>query len=174
MKRIIPLLIAVFIGMMPTAMYGQKGAEEAPLIKLFNAYEDKEGVESISISPALLGLMKSGKSNDKKTQELISKISELRIITLTDNGKGSANRKAFTAELDAIVKTDFTRVMMVKNAGERVELFVQQKSDCKDCASALLFTTSASKTLTVMHLAGTIDKAMIDAVMNGEIGVSNK
>ncbi len=174
MKKIIPFLIAMLIGI-PTITYGQKSTDEDPVIKLLNEYEDKEGVESITISPALLGLMKNGKSNDKKTQELISKISDLRIVTLSDKDKENPNRKAFTTELQAIVEKDFTRIMMVKDSGEQVELHVRNKSDeCKDCKRALLFITSASKVITVMYLAGTIDKTLIDAVMKGEIGISNK
>ena len=119
--------------------------------------------------------MKNG-SNDKKTQELISKITGLRILTLTDgaDGKGRVNREALTAELQAIVKKDFEEIMKVRSSGERVELYVRHKSDCKNCTSALLFITSADNSLTVMHLAGIIDKTLIDAVMNGEIGMSNK
>jgi hypothetical protein len=175
MKKIIPLLIALLMGS-PTLMYGQKDTAEDPIIALFGAYEDREGVESITISPALFGLMKGGKGSDKKTQELVSKISALHIFSLEGAaGKAAANRKAFTAELQAIMQSDFTRIMMVKDAGERVELHVRNRADgCEDCKSALLFVTSASKAVTVMYLAGTIDKTLIDAVMNGEIGISNR
>jgi hypothetical protein len=62
--------------------------------------------------------------------------------------------------------------MTVKEAGERMELYVRSKTDgCKDCKSALLFTTQWSKVITVVHLVGTIDKPVIDAVMSGEIGM---
>ena len=175
MKRVIPMLVITMLISFPSGVYGQKNADEDPVIKIFNKYEEKEGVESITISPALLGLMKNG-SNDKKTQELMSKITGLRILTLTDgaDGKGRANREALTAELQAAVKKDFEEIMKVKSSGERVELYVRHKQDCKDCMSALLFITSATNSLTVMHLAGMIDKTLIDAVMNGEIGISNK
>ncbi len=176
MKRIVPILIIMMLISVPSGVYGQKDADEDPVIKIFNKYEEKEGVESITISPALLGLMKNGKTNDKKTQELISKITGLRILSLTDgaDGKGRANREALTAELQTVVKKDFEEIMKVKSSGERIELYVRSKPDCKECKSALLFITSASNSVTVMHLAGTIDKSLIDAVMNGEIGVSNK
>jgi hypothetical protein len=160
----------------PLGVYGQKEAEDDPVIRIFNKYEEKDGVESITISPALLGLMKNGKTGDKKTQELISKITGLRILTLADgaDGKGRANRESLTAELQTAVKKDFEEIMKVKNSGERIELYVRNKPDCKECKSALLFITSASSSVTVMHLAGIIDKSLIDAVMNGEIGTSNK
>jgi len=156
----------------PSGVYGQKDAND-PVLKIFDKYEEREGVESITISPALLGLMKNGNSGDKKTQELISKIGGLRILTLKDgaDGKGRANREALAAELQTVVKRDFEEIMKVKSADERIELYVR---NCKDCKSALLFITSANNSLTVMHLAGTIDKTLIDAVMNGEIGINIK
>jgi len=170
MKRVVPILIITMLMCLPSGIYGQKETED-PVLKIFDKYEEKEGVESITISPALLGLMKNGNSGDKKTQELISKITGLRILTLTNgkDGKGRANREALTNELQAVVKKDFEEIMKVRSSGERIELYVR---NCKDCMSALLFITSEANSLTVMHLAGTIDKTLIDAVMNGEIGIS--
>ena len=176
MKRVVSLLIITMLMSLPSGVYGQRDADEDPVIKIFKKYEDREGVESITISPTLLGLM-NGKSNDKETQDLISKITGLRILTLTDDadGKGRANREALSSELQTVVKKDFTEIMKVKSSGkERIELYVRHKSYCSGCKSALLFITSADNSLTVMHLAGTIDETVIDAVMNGKIGVSKK
>ena len=175
MKRVVPILIIIMLMCMPSGAFGQTNAED-PVLKIFNKYEDREGVESITISPALLGLMKNGNSGDKKTQELISKITGLRILSLTDGpgGKGRATREALTAELQEVVKKDFEEIMKVRSSGERIELYVYNRPNCKDCRSALLFITSESNSLTVMHLSGTIDKGLIDAVMKGEIGMSNK
>ena len=176
MKRVVPIFIITMLMCLPSGVYGQKNSED-PVLKIFDKYEDREGVESITISPALLGLMKNGNSGDKKTQELISKITGLRILKLTDGGagnKGRANREALTTELQNVVKTGFEQIMKVKSVNERVELYVRHKPDCKDCMSALLFIASEENSLSVMHLAGTIDKTVIDAVMNGEIGISKK
>ena len=172
MKNVIPMIIITMLMCVPSGVYGQRNASD-PILKIFDKYEEREGVESITISPALLGLMKNGNSGDKKTQELISKIGGLRILTLKDgaDGKGRANREALAAELQTVVKRDFEEIMKVKSADERIELYVR---NCKDCKSALLFITSANNALTVMHLAGTIDKTLIDAVMNGEIGINIK
>ena len=175
MKRMIQMLVVALLIGVPSGAYGQKDADDDPVIKIFNKYEDREGVESITISPALLGLMKNGKTNDKRTQELISKIFGLRILSLSsDDAKGRATREALNNELQAVVKKDFEEIMMVKSSGERVELYVRNNKDCKECKSALLFINSSNQSLTVMHLSGQIDKSLIDAVMKGEIGISNK
>ena len=170
MKKVVIFLMMMILIGSPSGIYGQQGAEADPVIKIFNKYEERDGVESITISPALLGLMKNGRTNDKKTQELISRISGLRIMTLNDgaDGKGRANRESISAELQAVVKKDFEEIMIVRSAGERTELHVRSK----DGKGALLFITSSPNSLTVMHLAGTIDKTLIDAVVKGEIGIS--
>ena len=176
MKRFVQIAVISILVCLPSVVYGQRDGDDDPVIKIFNRYEDKDGVESITISPALLGLMKSGKTSDKKTQDLISKIIGLRILTLTDgaDGKNRNSREALVAELQTVVKRDFVEFMSVKNSGERVELYVRHNSECKDCKSALLFISSAADSVTVMHLAGIIDKTLIDAVMNGDIGMSKK
>ncbi|MDR2039371.1 MAG: DUF4252 domain-containing protein [Bacteroidales bacterium] len=178
MKKIIVMLTAIVVLMnFPLDSFGQKDAKEDPIPKIFDKYEEKEGVESITISPALLGLMKNGKTSDKKTQELISKISGLRILTLTDisSEKGKSTKEALTNELQPAIKKGYEEIMKVKSSGERLELYVRDVTNCKDCKglSALLFITSGSSSTTIMHLSGTIDKTLIDAVMNGEIGTSS-
>ena len=174
MKKLFHFLIIAMLISISSGTYGQTNAED-PVLKIFDKYEEREGVESITISPALLGLMKSGNSSDKKTQELISKIGSLRILILSDgaNGRGRATREALTSELQVVVKKDFEEIMKVRSSGEHIELYVQNNPNCKDCKSALLFIASETNSVTVMHLSGTIDKTLIDAVMNGEIGISN-
>ena len=170
MKRVVKFLVVMILISSPFGVYGQRDSEEDPVIRILNKYEERDGVESVTISPALLGLMKNGRTNDRKTQDLISRISGLRIMTLSDGaqGRGKANREALTSELQEVVKKDFEEIMIVRNSNERVELHVRSK----DGKGALLFITSTSNSVTVMHLAGTIDKTLIDAVMNGEIGIS--
>ena len=152
---------------------GQDNSGKDPILEIFDKYEEKEGAESITISPALLKLMKNGKNNDQKTKDLISKISGLRILMFNDReGKGKPNREAFTAELQSAIRNGYEEIMKVKSTGERIELYIRNASNCKDCKSALLFITAADTSVTVMLLSGTIDQTLIDAVMNGEIGTS--
>ena len=171
MKKLSYILIIASLISASSGAYGQN--DEDPVLRIFDKYENREGVESISISPALFGLMGSEAANDNRTRELISKITGMRIIAISGD-RGRANREALAAELQAVVRRDFEEIMKVNSSGERIELYVWNKPNCRDCNSALLFITSATNSLTVMHLAGTIDKTLIDAVMNGEIGLSGK
>ena len=169
MKRLTYILIIVSLISVSTGAYGQN--DDDPVIKILTKYENREGAEFITISPTLFRLMKNGNSSDPKTQELMAKITGLSILTLTDgaDGKGRTNREALTAELQNVVKKDFEEIIKIKNSGESNELYIR---NCKNCQTSLLFIASATNSVTVLHLAGTIDKTLIDAVMNGEIGLS--
>jgi hypothetical protein len=173
MKKIIFVFIAAMLVNWPAGAFGQKAGSADPVLKIFDKYEEREGVESVSISPAVLGMMKNSKNNDKKTQDLISKISGLRILTLTDEVDGKI-REGLVSDLQVVIKKDFEEIMRVKNSNERVELYVKKDADSNDFKSALLFVTSSDSSVTVMHLAGKIDKNLIEAVINGDIGTSSK
>lgn len=170
MKKIIFVFTAAILVNWTAGAFGQKNGSTDPVLKIFDKYEAGEGVESVSISPAMLGIMKNDKNNDKKSQDLISKISGLRILTLTDEVDGKT-REGLVSDLQAVIKKDFEEIMKVKNSNERIELYVKKDADSNDFKSALLFVTSSDSSVTVMHLAGKIDKNLIKAVINGDIDI---
>jgi hypothetical protein len=173
MKKLFSILTISILICLPSVVYAQTGDD--PIIRIFNKYEEKDGVESVSISPALLRMMtRAGGANDQRTQDLISKITGLRILTISDNSsnRGRTNREAFTTELQTVVRNHFTEFMSVRNADERVELYVRNAPENQ--TNALLLITTASNSVTVIHLAGNIDKTLIEAVMSGEIGITNR
>jgi hypothetical protein len=153
------------------SVYGQSSD---PIIEIFNKYEQRDGVQSVSISPSLLRMIQGGRMSDPKTADLISKITGLRIISLTDGAAAQvrASRESLMNELKVVVNNNFTEFMSVVSSGTRVELYVRNSSNCQDCKNSLLMVTTTANSATVMHLAGTIDQSLIDAVMKGEIGFS--
>ncbi len=167
MSRIISLMAILLLLCSPTVVMAQSGDD--PILSILNKYEKEEGIESITISPSLLALMQKSKNNDQKTQELVAKITGLRILTVTD--KPGQSRKPlseqFFSDLQSIGKTGFEQIMKVKSDKDNVELYVS-KGDKK---AVLLFISSEKNSATAIYLSGLIDKALIDAVMNGEIGV---
>ncbi|MDR1866496.1 MAG: DUF4252 domain-containing protein [Bacteroidales bacterium] len=170
MKKISALLILAVLASATTIhVCGQT------IPKIFDRYEEKEGVESVTISPMLLGIMKNGKTQDRKTQELLSKISGLRILTIADD---AADKDALLSELKSVLQKGYQQIMKMKSSGERVELYHKNipmntaEEDAK--ISALLFMTTQKSSVTLVYLSGTIDKRVIEAVMNGEIHVSGK
>jgi hypothetical protein len=116
--------------------------------------------------------IKNGKTNDKKTQDLMAKISGLRILVI----KNDADGNALLSDLKPVLEKDYNQIMKVKSSGEQMELYVRSIAEKEDShkANALLFITSGQGAVTVMHLSGVIDKSVIDAVTNGEISISGK
>ena len=55
MKKLFSILTISILICLPSVVYGQTGDD--PIIRIFNKYEEKDGVESVSISPALLRMM---------------------------------------------------------------------------------------------------------------------
>jgi hypothetical protein len=166
-------ILSVALLATPNNALGQGNAAD-PILKIFDRYEEKEGVESITISPSLLELMKNGRTQDKKTQEMIAKITGLRILSLSDD-KNKPVRESLMAELQTAMQKGYEQIMKVKTDGERMELYVRHASpDRTSNTGALLIITTGDGGTVVMHLSGTIDKSMIDAVMNGEISFLGK
>ncbi|MDR0415627.1 MAG: DUF4252 domain-containing protein [Prevotellaceae bacterium] len=173
MKKIVTLLTLTLLVCIAAAnAYGQKEAREDLVSGLLDVYEDKEGVESITISSSLLAMMENGTGQDKQTKELISKIKDLRVLIITDAGV----EKALLAELEPVLQNTYTQIMKVKkSAKERMMLYLRtspEKSGKKQ-AGALLVTIAEDNSLTVMYLSGNVDTDLIDAVLSGKVNVMN-
>ncbi|GHT21531.1 hypothetical protein FACS189464_0440 [Bacteroidia bacterium] len=168
--------VSILLGLTLSSAFGQKEANEDLIPGIFDRYEDKTGVESITISPSLLMTLKSNKTNDKKTLDLVSKISGLRVLNINNSADKDNVREALLAELKTAVKKGYEQIMTIKESGERLELHLRIVTDRNDSkqASALLFITSGNDSVTVLLLSGNIDKSVIDAVVNGEISISKK
>jgi hypothetical protein len=170
MKKMVKLLtLAALASVATMTAHGQKDAHEDPIPKLFDAYEEKEGVESITISPSLLAMMKNGKRQDRQTKGLISKIAALRILTIT----GNEVKKNLLRELEPALQKSYAQIMKTKTAGERMALYLRKEAENgKEKQAGALLVTIAEANLTVMYLSGTVDAGLIDAVMSGKISVS--
>lgn len=163
------LLLAALASAATMTAYGQKDVNEDPIPKLLDAYEEKEGVASITISPSLLAMVKKGKGQDRQTKELISKIAALRILTITD----SEVKKNLLHELEPALQKSYAQIMKTKAAGERMALYLRRETENgNEKQVGALLVTIAEADLTVMHLSGMVDAGLIDAVMNGKISVS--
>lgn len=97
MKKI--ALLALIVVLLPAALI----AQTKQINDIFDKYEKKRSIESITISPALLDFMGGG--NNQETKDLLSKITELRILnvpnTATENG--TQIRAMLKRDLDALI-----------------------------------------------------------------------
>jgi hypothetical protein len=169
-KAIKILMLAALVSITAASAYGQKVVHEDSVPQILDAYEEKEGVESITISPAMLAMMKNGKAQDRKTKELLSKITELRILIVTNEQL----MERLMAELKPNLQKSYTQIMKAKITGEYMLLYTQNipANSGNRQLNALLAIITEPQSSSIMYLSGDIDASLTEAVMSGKISAS--
>ncbi len=158
------LFILMFAAILPIAALGQT----KQVNEILDKYEKKKNVESILISPSLLQIAGT-KDVDASTKDLLSKITEMRIINIkvTATENGTPVWISLKGELETLTSGDlFTRVVKLQEGEELLEMFVTKNSQ-----GALLFFSTTPKEYSVISIFGNIDKTVINAAMTGGIKV---
>lgn len=159
------LLILMFVAaIIPLTALGQT----KQINEILDKYEKRKGVESIIISPSLLQIA-SNTDVDASTKDLLSKITEMRILNIKSAAveNGIPIRLSLRKELDGLIGTDmFKRIVMVKDGEETLEMYITNTAQ----GVLLFFTTNASE-FSVISIFGNIDKTVVNAAMSGAIKV---
>jgi len=159
------LLILMFVAViMPLTALGQT----KQINEILDKYEKRKGVESIIISPSLLQIA-STTDVDASTKDLLSKITEMRILNIKSGAieNGIPIRLSLRKELDGLTGTDmFKRIVMVKDGDETLEMYITNTTQ-----GVLLFLTTNPGEFSVISIFGNIDKAVVNAAMSGAIKV---
>ncbi|MDP3435867.1 MAG: DUF4252 domain-containing protein [Bacteroidales bacterium] len=159
------LLILMFVAViMPLTALGQT----KQINEILDKYEKRKGVESIIISPSLLQIA-STTDVDASTKDLLSKITEMRILNIKAGAveNGIPIRLSLRKELDGLIGTDmFKRIVMVKDGEETLEMYTTSTAQ-----GVLLFFTTNPSEFSVISIFGNIDKTVVNAAMSGAIKV---
>ena len=161
MKRVFTLMIVVLV---PIFMIGQV----KQVNDILDKYEKKNNVESILVSPALLQLA-GGANVDATTKDLLSKISQLRILNIKSSAmeNGVALSKLLRADFDKLIETEkFKRIIRVQDNEELLEMYITESTK-----GVLLFLATSPKEFSVISIFGEIDKSVINAAISGEIKI---
>lgn len=161
MKRVLTIMIAVLL---PILMIGQV----KQVNDILDKYEKKKNVESILVSPALLQLA-GGTNVDVSTKDLLSKITQLRILTIKTSAveNGVSLTKLLRDDLDNLIeKENLNRILRVQDNEELLEMYMTQSTK-----GVLLFFATGPKEFSVISIFGEIDKSVINAAISGEIMV---
>lgn len=135
---------------------------------ILDKYEKKKNVESILVSPALLQLAE-GANVDATTKDLLSKISQLRILNIKSSAmeNGVPLSKLLREDLDKLIENEkLNRIIRVQDNDELLEMYITQSTK-----GVLLFLATSSKEFSVISIFGEIDKSVINAAISGEIKV---
>lgn len=154
----------MFAAILPIAALGQT----KQVNEILDKYEKKKNVESILISPSLLQIAGT-KDVDASTKDLLSKISEMRIINIkvsaTENG--TPVWLSLKGDLETLTNGEFfTRIVKIQEGDELLEMYITKNSQ-----GALLFLSTTPKEFSVISIFGNIDKTVVNAAMSGGIKV---
>lgn len=150
--------------LLPMVMIGQV----KQINDIMDKYEKKKNVESILVSPALLQLAE-GSNVDATTKNLLSKISQLRILNIKASAieNGVLLSKLLREDLDKLIETEkLNRIIRVQDNDELLEMYITQSTK-----GVLLFLATNPKEFSVISIFGEIDKSVINAAISGEIKV---
>lgn len=135
--------------------------------EIFDRYEKKKSVESITISPSILSMTNSSKS--KETADLLSKITDMRILNIPENAleNGQPISKQLKYELDKVIKQfQFQRAVKVEEENSSFELYMINGNK-----GAVLFISSDNSSFSAISILGDIDKTIVNSLLNGSIKV---
>lgn len=161
MKRI---LFVIVLSLSPFVLQGQVKS----INDILDKYEKKKNVESIMVSPELLQLAGSSETNES-TKQLLSKLSELRILSVKASAveNGTKLSQLLREDLDKmIIAEKMSRILRVQDGNELMEMY-----KTKATKGALLFLTTSANEFTVISIFGEIDPSVVNAAISGEIGI---
>lgn len=129
MKKILLLLL---LAAMPTALFAQKNT--------FDKFEDKEGVEVITISKKMIDLagefkMELEDGDADMLKKITEKIDELKIYI----AKASDSKSDIKKEVKSYLKkNDLEALMTVKKDGQNIQVYAKQP-DAKTIEELIVF-----------------------------------
>jgi len=154
MKR----LIIMFVMLVPMVLAAQK----SPVDKLFDKYANQQGFTTVNITGKLLGMAGKFDSSNPSTNDMLSNISGIRILTIEDKDLNS--RLDFYKELE---KEGFFRnnkydiLMEVTESNEVVRFYSMDAGDGK--FSELLLVVGG-KSNAIISIRGLIDPENIGKI----------
>ncbi|MDP2088575.1 MAG: DUF4252 domain-containing protein [Flavobacteriaceae bacterium] len=127
---------------------------------IFNKFEDLNEVTSVVVTQEMFKLMKNmgGKTPEaKEYQDLISGLSELKVL-VTENSKIAADMQ--TSFNSYISSSKLTELMRIKDKGSTVSFYIKKSSKEDIVYELVMFANdgnSAKKQTIIMSLTGNID-----------------
>jgi len=141
---------------------------------LFSAYEQAKGVGYISISPSLLKLAKA--ADDTKMDEVFNSIASLRIINIDIKAETNTIANQIRKDVADLVKQgSFEEIVKMREDDSDFVIYLSQnKNKDNKQLEALLMVANGKTELVLIGISGKITRTVIDAVMDGQIGILPK
>lgn len=100
-------------------------AQTSPVDEMFNKYAEKEGFTVVTISSKMLSMFSNKSAEDKNTEDVISKLKSIRIISVEDSllNKNLNFYTELTKKLDLSV---YEELMVVKEGRDITKFLIKQ------------------------------------------------
>ena len=174
LQRVLLLSAAFVLLGLPLAAQTTKPSEQKPipaLTQLFTQYEQEAGLEYVALSSRLLSMMRA---SDKETSDILNKLSSLYLIYVEDKAIQLPLTQRIQNEVEAMVKGQrYENLMQVRKKDEAFTIYISPPVGPQGYSEAMLVVINEASTFSVMGITGTISQTVINAVMDGKLGVTN-
>lgn len=148
-------------------VYGQ----ENKLDKLFDKYQEVEGVTSIKIAKPMFGMLSNLNIADSELDQikpLLAKINGLKVlITENSSGNSKANINQINKEISAFVKNlNYSEIMSVKNGGSRIKFLSSEAEKDGTLENMLLNIDSGTGESILVMLDGKLSMDDVNKIIN--------
>ncbi len=167
MKRLI-LMIAMLVPMV-------LAAQKSPVDKLFDKYANQDGFTTVNISGKLLGMAGKMDKSNPDTNDMLNKLSGIRILSVEDESLNSKLDFYKELENDGFFRNNTYEVLMEVTEKNEVVRFYGRTTPEGKYGELLLVVGGKSNAL--ISIRGIIDPDNIGKIMDGldvDVDVSKK
>lgn len=160
-------LLLILATLLPMAVFAQK----TPVDKLFEKYANKQGFTTVNISGRLLGFASGIETNDPATQEMLSNLKGIRVLTVDDDELNKSLDFYKELETDNFFSdNNFEVLMEVTEEDETVRFLAKDAGNGK--LSDLLLVVGGDDNV-LISISGLIDPQQIGKItkaLNVDVG----
>ncbi len=160
MKRIITTIILIGISVAPLF------SQSKEIKEVFEKYEKKKSVESVYVSPFLMGIA-GGMTKNSQEKEWLSSIREIRILTISPSGHENnlSLVQQLRTDMDEVInRYQFEKALKVKDGEDEIEMYV-----IKESKGVILFLNNSPDEFSVIAMFGDISEKILKSVMKGGV-----
>ncbi|WP_340113274.1 DUF4252 domain-containing protein [Maribellus mangrovi] len=151
-------LVIILAILLPMAVFAQKD----PVDKLFEKYANQKGFTTVNISGKLLGFAAEIETGDKGTQEMLSSLNGIRVLTVEDDELNGSIDFYKELEADGFFKNNDFEVLMEVTEDDEVVRFLAKDAGNGKLSDLLLVVGGDDNAL--ISIRGMIDPQQIGKI----------
>jgi hypothetical protein len=151
-------LMIILAILLPLSVFAQKD----PVDKLFEKYANRKGFTTVNISGKLLGFAAEIETGDKGTQEMLSSLNGIRVLTIEDDELNKSIDFYRELEADGFFKNNDFEVLMEVTEDDEVVRFLAKDAGNGKLSDLLLIVGGDDNAL--ISIRGMIDPQQIGKI----------